>query len=110
MPSEFEVHWTESAQKDLQDHARFIAEDSIYQAGQFVDSIAKLTESLSLLPERGSKRKTSSGQLVRMVFDSTFSSHLVFYTIGQSPRLITVVRIIHTSQIQGPQSIKLGNS
>jgi toxin ParE1/3/4 len=92
------VRRTPQAQRDLIDHAYYIAETSIDASDKFLYAAEEAFRDLAAMPEMGSPREFNNSRLkgLRMWSVPSFRKHLIFY-LPQNDG-IEVIRVLHGSQ------------
>jgi toxin ParE1/3/4 len=86
------------ADRDLDDHAEYIARDNLEAARRFYDAAAKAFEQLVVLPEMGSPQTFRNPALtgLRMWRIPRFERYLIFYRPIQEG--IEVIRVLHAAR------------
>ena len=86
------------ADRDLDEHAEFIARDNLEAAGRFYDAAAEAFDRLAVLPEMGSPRTFRNPALagLRMWRIPNFERYLIFYRPIQDG--IEVIRVLHAAR------------
>lgn len=88
-----EVIWTEPAWDDLEAIAQYIARDSEYYAGTFVQDVKDAAESLSNMPERGQLAPEFGEPAIRELLVHPYR---IVYRL--TPNKVTILAIIHGGQ------------
>ena len=86
------------SEKDIEDQYVFIALKNKPSAKKFLESIQKITETLSNMPKIGTVFPVEKEILleIRFLSISRFSNHLIFY--GLSDKNVRILRILHTKR------------
>jgi toxin ParE1/3/4 len=88
---------TEAAERDLEDIARYIAQDSLKAAAQFFDRAEEAFNTLAAMPSIGTTYplRRSSFKGVRRWPVKQFENYLIFYRpiAGEAP--IEIIRVVH---------------
>jgi toxin ParE1/3/4 len=90
---------TEEAERDLNEAARYIAQDHPHTAIRFIDAYIETCELLADMPDAGSLLRTTVPELrdIRMFRVAHFSKYLIFYRPWQE-KGIEVIRVIHAAR------------
>ena len=86
------------ADRDLDEHAAFIARDNLEAGRRFYDAAAQAFEHLAIMPEMGSLRIFRNPALagLRLWRILGFERHLIFYRPVQDG--IEVIRVLHAAR------------
>ncbi len=86
------------ADRDLEDHAAFIARDNLEAGRRFYDVAAQAFEQLAMMPEMGSPRTFRNPALagLRLWRIPSFERYLIFYRPIQDG--IEVIRVLHSAR------------
>jgi toxin ParE1/3/4 len=86
------------ADRDLDEHAAFIARDNLDAGRRFYDAAAQAFEQLATLPEMGSPRTFRNPALtgIRLWRLPSFERYLIFYR--PIPDGIEVIRVLHAAR------------
>jgi len=86
------------ADRDLDEHAAFIARDNLDAGRRFYDAAAQAFEQLAMMPEMGSPRIFRNPALagLRLWRIPGFERHLIFYRPLQDR--IEVIRVLHAAR------------
>jgi toxin ParE1/3/4 len=86
------------ADRDLDEHAAFIARDNLEAGRRFYDAAAQAFEQLAMMPEMGSPRIFRNPALagLRLWRIPGFECHLIFYRPIQDG--IEVIRVLHAAR------------
>jgi toxin ParE1/3/4 len=86
------------ADRDLDEHAAFIARDNLDASRRFYDAAAQAFEQLAMMPEMGSPRIFRNPALadLRLWRIPGFERHLIFYRPIQDG--IEVIRVLHAAR------------
>jgi toxin ParE1/3/4 len=92
------VRRTPQAQRDLIDHAYYIAETSIDASDNFLYAAEEAFRDLAAMPEMGSPREFKNPRLkgLRMWSVPGFRKHLIFYLPKEDG--VEVIRVVHGSR------------
>lgn len=88
----YEVRVSESARGDIQDIARYIAEEGADRASRWLTTIWDAMFDLGALPRRAA-RAAQSTHLGYEVRRRVVSDHLVFFTIDETAQIVYVLRV-----------------
>jgi plasmid stabilization system protein ParE len=90
---------TEEALRDLNEAARYIAQDTPNTALRFIDAYIDTCELLAGMPEAGSLLRATVDELreIRMFRVMNFTKYLIFYRPWKE-RGIEVIRVIHAAR------------
>ena len=90
---------TEEALRDLNEAARYIAQDNPNTALRFIDAYIATCEMLAGMPGAGSSLDTMVDELhdIRMFRVTNFKKYLIFYRPWKE-RGIEVIRVIHAAR------------
>jgi toxin ParE1/3/4 len=86
------------ADRDLDEHAAFIARDNLEAGRRFYDAAAQAFEQLAMMPEMGSPRIFRNPVLagIRLWRIPGYEHHLIFYRPIQNG--IEVIRVLHSAR------------
>lgn len=91
-PSKFEVLLTEGAEHDLESIHDFIAKfDCLANANHVLDQLAKVVQSLSRFPERGSYPKELIALGIKEYRQASFKPYRVIYRVTGSQVIIYLI-------------------
>ena len=90
---------TEQAESDLNEAARYIAQDNPHTALRFIDAYIETCEMLAGMPGAGSSLDTTVDELhdIRMFRVTNFRKYLIFYRPWKE-KGIEVIRVIHAAR------------
>jgi plasmid stabilization system protein ParE len=94
-PSHVEVELAPLALRDIEEAAAFIAQGNPAVAKEFLVSIGRILERLSLGPEIGPRVLALNRGDIRAVPVSEFGSYRVFYVYDRERNRLRVLRVLH---------------
>lgn len=96
MDHTYDIRMSIEATRDLEEAVNWIKEDSVEAAQVFFNRIRKrIATSLTQTPYMGVQLELIEG---RQLWALRCGQYRIFYAIGDAPRTVSIVRILHTAR------------